>query len=791
MKRIVLMFLLMVSLAVQAQTGRIVGRVVEQGSGKPLKGANVFCPALNIGVVSDAEGHFHFSHLPAGVHTLRASFIGFSPVSQIVTVGSEESVLHFELSSSPLPVADVTVTTLRYATTLRETAVPLAVVTREQLETSAPVTVADVLQREPGLALQRDGIWGTSISIRGLGRNSLVTLVDGNRIDTATDIAAGLAMFDLNDIERIEVIKGAASALYGSGAIGGVVNVISKNGWYQENPYWHMRLLGGYGSVNNSGRGNLSLNAGGHSWYARISGSLRKADNTETPRGELTNSQFQDNALSARLAVKPRPNHELKVNAQRFYARDVGIPGAAPVFPSAAAVRYPFEKRQLISAEYSISALSRFVQQISVRGYKQKIWRDVENIPHTVTSMPASGSQPARKVYALRILPGATHDLNGVQIQGDIFPGQHHLLIAGIDGWQKEYAGYRTKETRIDFLKADGTVSKSVQRTIGEAPLPNGTFRSIGIYAQDEWRLLQERLVVNLGGRMDQIRTKNQETLNPLYEIVNGVHNSTPAGQVVLWPAASATTNSWSGTASLLYRPIPQMDLTLNLSRSFRAPSLEERYQYIDLGSLVKVGDPALDPEKGDFADIGLRIWSDRLQLRLNGFYNRIRDLVVDMPGTWEGRKALLKTNVGKADLYGGDVRLDVKPARESAVWARLAYVHGEDLLLHAPLPQIAPLNGEIGYHHGSLGWISIDLSAEMFATQQRIASGELRTPGYTIFNGYLNSRAFMVAGSKMFVTLGVENLTDRAYRNHLSTNRGLLAIEPGRNYLLTWRVER
>ncbi|HQG47090.1 MAG TPA: TonB-dependent receptor, partial [bacterium] len=464
MKRVALILFLLVYLQAQAQTqtGRILGSVIDQITGRPLKGANVFCTELNTGVVTDAEGNFRFTHFPAGIHTLRASFVGFRPVSKSVTVGVEDAVIRFELVSSPLPVADVTVTTLRYATTLREAAVPLAVVTREQLETSAPVTVADALHREPGVTLQRDGIWATSVSIRGLGRSSLVTLIDGNRIDTATDIAAGLAMFDMYDIERIEVIKGAASALYGSGATGGVVNVISRNGWYQENPYWHLRLAGGYSSVNKGGRGHAAVNAGGQNWYAHVSGSLRKAENTHTPDGILTNSQFQDNALSTRLAFKPFRDQEIKLNFQRFYAKDVGIPGAYPVFPSTASVRYPFEKRQLLSVEYSISHFSRFLQQISIKGYNQKIWRDVENFPHTVTSMPASGSQPARKVYALRILPGATHDLNGLQIQGNFFPGQHHLLIAGIDGWEKAYAGYRTKETRIDFLKPDGSVSKSV-----------------------------------------------------------------------------------------------------------------------------------------------------------------------------------------------------------------------------------------------------------------------------------------------------------------------------------------
>ena len=789
MRRYFAFALVLAASSVQAQTARVSGVVVDQATGKHLQGANIISLRTNTGTISDATGAFKFDHLPIGLHSLRASFIGYKAVISQVNVGDDSSLVRFQLAASPLPVMDVTITMPRYATTLRETALPLSVVSSEQLSGRAPTTVADALQNEPGVALQRDGIWGTSVSIRGLGRSSIVTLVDGNRIDTATDLAAGLSMFDPSDIERIEVIKGAASALYGSGALGGAVNIISKDGWYQEKRYFRARLMSGYSSVNQGGQGHTTINVGGQNWYGQLSGALRKAGNTETPDGTLANSQYRDDHISARLSARPLQNHEIKMNYQRFYAQNVGIPGAYPIFPSAASVRYPFEKRELLSAEYIGSNLTRSFQQFSIKAYTQEILRDVENIPHTSSILPASGGQPARKVTVLKIKPGATHDVKGMQMQGNIFPSASHLLVLGFDAWQKKYDGYRTKETRIDVLNPDGSVKKTTLKTVGEAPLPDAAYRSIGVYAQDEWRVFQERLILGIGGRIDQIDTENDQTFNPLYEIVDGVRNDAPASQAVLWPAEKARTRSWSGNLSALYRFGPQMDATLNLARSFRAPSLEERYQYIDLGSLVKVGDPDLAAEKGNFADLGLRLWSEGLQVQISIFYNRLQDLVAEMPGTYENRKALQKSNIGKAELYGSDVRIDFRPMHNCAIWARAGYVHGQDLLADKPLPQIAPLNGSLGYHNACLSWISADLSATMFATQDQIATGELRTPGYVFYNLYLNSREIRIANATMLVTLGVENLTDRSYRNHLSTNRGLVAIEPGRNVILTWRM--
>ena len=82
-----------------------------------------------------------------------------------------------------------------------------------------------------------DGVWATNINIRGLGESRLVTLVDGNRVETATDLTASLSMIDINDIERVEIIKGAQSSLYGTGAMGGIVNIITKDGHFAEKPY--------------------------------------------------------------------------------------------------------------------------------------------------------------------------------------------------------------------------------------------------------------------------------------------------------------------------------------------------------------------------------------------------------------------------------------------------------------------------------------------------------------------------------------------------------------------------
>ncbi|MCK7522972.1 MAG: TonB-dependent receptor plug domain-containing protein [Ignavibacteriales bacterium] len=120
-------------------------------------------------------------------------------------------------------------------------------------------------------------MWGTDINIRGLSRQNVVTLVDGNRVETAANHAAGLSLIDMFDIQRIEVIKGGVSSLYGTGATGGVVNVMTKSPSYTDDLYLSGTLSSGYNSVNEGGIGNLSLTAASNKAFVKVSGSLRSA----------------------------------------------------------------------------------------------------------------------------------------------------------------------------------------------------------------------------------------------------------------------------------------------------------------------------------------------------------------------------------------------------------------------------------------------------------------------------------------------------------------------------------
>jgi hemoglobin/transferrin/lactoferrin receptor protein len=790
MKKTICFFyaLLFINTLLKAQSYQIEGQIVDAHNQHGLSGANVTIAGTAIGTTTKKDGTFTLANITSPHVHLLISFVGYKSVEWAV---ANDDKGHHPIIISLEPVLllmdEISITGARYGKKVGDMSTPVDIVDDEKILQTAPRTVADALQNEPGLAIARDGMWGSHIMIRGLGQNNIVTLIDGNRVDTATDLAAGMSMVDVYDIERIETVKGASSALYGTGALGGVVNIITRDGWYDKKFYSHVAISSGYQSVNKNSIGNLRLNIGNRSWYAKASTMFRKAGDVATPQGVLPNSQYKDGNLALRLGLIPFEKHEIKLNYQRFQAWDVGIPGAQLLFPAVAKVTYPEERREMFSVEYSVH--STFADHFAVKYFMQNILRDVENIPYTTKNIPGS---PAKVMNVLKVTPAATHDTQGVEVQSDWIFMKDQYFVMGIDGWQKNLDGHREKSLRIDVLDPTGSsIVKSIYQTVGEKPLPKAYFRSIGIFGQNDLGLFHNRFIITTGGRFDKISIKNDQVLNPIYVTTDGLRDNTPAGQTILWKAGKAGDQSWSANLGLLYKVLNHTNVALSLCKSFRSPYLEERFQFLDLGNFVKIGDPDLKPEKGYSGNLGIQFYSSRFNARADIFYNRLNDLVVEKAATFEGRSAFKKANIGRATLYGFDIQMEFQPADRLTFFGNVAHVHGADNYQKQPLPLIPPMNGRLGIKSRFSDYCTIEADLSLFARQDRIANWEKETPAYYFADFYMFSKPFYARGFKSQFFFGIENLTNNSYRNHLSSNRGLVSSEPGRNVSIHMTIEK
>ncbi len=241
--RLATLALLFTGVASAQSTGSITGVVTDGATGKPVVGALVVATSPSVPgqqtAVTDGRGSFTVSGLPAGQYKLQASIDGYKPETRGDLLLGENVTLRANLAVVPeaVQLEEVVVTGSRIRRKDLTTAAPVAVVSREQITASGQVSIGDFLQTLPeqsgalGRGNNNGGDGTVQISLRGLGAGRTLVLVNGRR--WVPGGAGANSVVDLNTlpasaIERIEVLKDGASAVYGSDAIGGVVNVITR-----------------------------------------------------------------------------------------------------------------------------------------------------------------------------------------------------------------------------------------------------------------------------------------------------------------------------------------------------------------------------------------------------------------------------------------------------------------------------------------------------------------------------------------------------------------------------------
>lgn len=232
-------------LAAGAAAQQRVSGVVTDAAGRPLVGATVTVegkPAL--GVVTDAEGRYGIVLPDAGHYSLKASFVGYAAAARTVD-GSASSRADFRFEEDATLLDEVVVTATRTPRLLKEVPIVTRLISERDIERADATHIGDLLQSElPGIEFSYSMNQQTSLNMQGFGGNSVLFLVDGERLAGETLDNVDYTRLNMDNVSRIEIVKGAASSLYGSNAVGGVVNIISRDA---QEP-WSVRLNGRYGA---------------------------------------------------------------------------------------------------------------------------------------------------------------------------------------------------------------------------------------------------------------------------------------------------------------------------------------------------------------------------------------------------------------------------------------------------------------------------------------------------------------------------------------------------------------
>ncbi|MDR2980368.1 MAG: TonB-dependent receptor [Bacteroidales bacterium] len=325
--KIIITFLLVLSLtALQSAPVTLSGHV-KDSEGNPLSYTSMVIENSSLSFLSDESGFFKLTLSNPGTYDIRFSLVGYEIRDEKITL-TKDTAINIVLQVDAMNLNQVTITATRTPKLLKEVPVMTRVITSSEIQKISAATVKDLLEMElPGLEFVRQMDGQTVINMQGMGGNYVLFLIDGERIAGETLNNIDYNRLNVQNIERIEIVKGSASTLYGSNAIGGVVNIITKN---VNNP-WQVNVNGYYG-IHNEQRYGLSAGWKNKKWSSLTSAIYNQIDaysllNAPDSTGQQTESNVyggRNFAINEKLTYQPHA--KLKFIAKGgFYMRDRSI----------------------------------------------------------------------------------------------------------------------------------------------------------------------------------------------------------------------------------------------------------------------------------------------------------------------------------------------------------------------------------------------------------------------------------------------------------------------------------
>ena len=210
----------------------IVGHVVEHGTDEHLPGVTIHIKGTSLGATTDASGHYSIMNIAPGTYTIEAKCIGYVTATQTVTVKARQTKeLNFDIISDALQLDQVVVTGNRSEVKRRESSTLVGILGAPTLELVSANCLADGLCFQPGVRVENDcqNCGFTQVRINGLDGHYSQILMNSRPVFSALTGVYGLEQIPANMIERVEVMRGGGSALFGASAIGGTINIITKD----------------------------------------------------------------------------------------------------------------------------------------------------------------------------------------------------------------------------------------------------------------------------------------------------------------------------------------------------------------------------------------------------------------------------------------------------------------------------------------------------------------------------------------------------------------------------------
>ncbi|HXV86029.1 MAG TPA: TonB-dependent receptor [Gemmatimonadales bacterium] len=677
-------------------------------------------------------------------------------------------------------LSEVIVTATRTEKPVFATPSAASVVDHTLIKELAPNSATDVLRALPGVDVTGVGPNQARPAIRGQRGQRILMLEDGLRLNNSRrqqDFGELPALVDVNAVERVEIVRGPASVLYGSDAIGGVVNMITRvptrTGVSGSAGYR-------YSTHDKQQRVTGSLAAGVGPWTVSGSGTFRQADPYQAPAGTfgqitlagqtpVVDTDAQDHSFNVRLGYRPSGRHDLGIKFERYQADTTGFgwvdPQAYAPQQPIIQILYPDQRFDKLSVTYVASDLGfPLADRVNVAGYRQDNQRHLA-INIRVPFGPTSGMLDSSRNFT---------DLEtyGFRLEATKLAASRVMFTYGVDFFRDRSVNTDSGVTRFFGLGPIPARTRTVPQ------VPNATFRSAGAFVQGDVQVTNRASLI-LGGRYQDVQAATQAT--------TGI----PA------PLVTLTDRTVVGSANALYRVTNEVVLVGSVGRAFRSPNLVERFfdGVTPEGAAYQAPNPGLAAETSLNLDLGVRVSHARVSAEGFVFRNMVRDGIRIAPrgDTLRGLPVFWNVNVDKLRFQG--VELGAEVVLPGGFLARSGYTHltSKDVLNpNNPVGDSFSRRLTGGVRYSTLAervWLGYEVRHNWERRDVQLGTSPIGPvlPAFTTHGVRGGVTVFRRGGHVQRLGMAVNNLTNALYAEF--PNASFFRPEPGRSVVLTWDV--
>jgi outer membrane receptor protein involved in Fe transport len=665
------------------------------------------------------------------------------------------------------------------------TSAAIGVIDSSQLRKQAANNPVDLFRSLPGVDVTGVGANQIRPVIRGQRGQRILLLQNGIRLNNARrqqDFGEIPALADLDGLQRIEVLRGPASVLYGTDAIGGVVNLITATPPRSPNRGLHGNLAYRFGSADDQVRpsGNVFARAG--RFRFGLGASYRETQSYDAPAGDFGDLSLDrktrvhdtgvtDQSFRIQAGYALGEFHDLLVEVERYDADNAGFGYVAaadygrPDDPFIQ-ILYPHQRVNRLSARYEARAIGLpFADRVSLTGYGYDNERDlVLNV-----FIPFGPGTPAGSGIAVNTKNFTDLGTRGFRAEAVKILGRHAVTY-GMD-----YFRDRSRNTDVNQTTVVGFGPPQTQ-TDSTPQVPNATYRSLGGFIQGELSLAP-RVLLTLGTRYQDVKAAT--------EITDGISD----------PLLESTDRTVVGTANLLYRITDNLNLIGTAGRGFRSPNLVERFFQgpTPEGSGYQSRNPELTPETSVNVEVGFKYRVARLYLEGFAFRNTIYDGIrIEATGDSVGPfPEFRNVNVDKLRFTGFEILGDWNVVGGFSAALSLTHLRSKDVINPSnPVGETYAdkLAAEARYETSD-GRLALAYELRYQTAQKDIELGTspigAELPAFSVHSARASARLLTTGRFSHSLSIVVRNLTNRLYAE--SANASFFRPEPGRHVTLSW----